>query len=78
MNNHPALGMDFEKSLREDRDGGFLQDLQRSLAAFSSAIERHISTGLTSEEFSRWKGLQTAVETASVVSEKLREDFLDV
>lgn len=77
MNNHPVLEMDFEKSLKEDRDGSFLHELQRSLTAYCFAIEQHISTGLSSEEFARWKNLKTAVETATGVSEKLREDFQD-
>ncbi len=77
MNSYSALEMDLEKSLKEDRDGVFLQALQKSLADYAYAIERHISIGHSSEEFARWKNLQAAVESASVVSDKLRKILLD-
>ena len=77
MNNHPAFEKDLEKTLAEDQDGSFLHELQRSLASYGAAIEGHMSAGLSSEEFTRWKNLQRAVEAASEVSRKIREELLD-
>jgi hypothetical protein len=77
MSNHDVLEMEFEQNLKDDVNGRFLQELQKSLFEYAFAIERHISTGLSSEEFARWKNLQAAVETASVVSGNLHNNFQD-
>ena len=72
MSDHPALESELEKSLRNDAEGIFVADLQRSLGDFVAAVERHTRDGMSQEHFQQWRGLQKAAEAACDVAEEVR------
>jgi hypothetical protein len=70
---HPALEADLEKALREDTDGSYLEELQRSLRAYIAAVEIHMRGGLEAEQYVQWRDLQKATEAASLAAEEVRQ-----
>lgn len=72
MSDYPALESELEKSLRDDVEGAFVKDLQRSLGDFVAAVERHTRDGMTQEHYQQWRGLQKAAEAACDVAEEVR------
>ncbi|MDB5104439.1 MAG: hypothetical protein JWP91_2128 [Fibrobacteres bacterium] len=72
MNDHPALETELEKSLRDDHDGAFLRDFQRSLRDFVAAVERHTRDGLSMEHYLQWRDLQKSAEAAGELAEEIR------
>ena len=72
MSDYPALESELEKSLRDDVEGAFIKDLQRSLGDFVAAVERHARDGMSQEHYQQWRGLQKAAEAAGDVAEEVR------
>jgi hypothetical protein len=73
MNEHLALEAELEKALREDTDGSFLKELQRSLREFSEAVDIHLRDGLSAERYRQWGDLQRAAGTAAQVAEEVHQ-----
>lgn len=76
MNTYPALDVELEKSLKEDHDGAFLRDFQRTLRDFHEAVDAHIRDGVDKELFAKWRDLQNAAGVAGEVAVKLRNHLL--
>ena len=72
MNAYPALETELEKSLRDDKDGTFLKEFQRSLRDFVAAVELHTRDGLSMEHFLQWRELQKSAEAAGELAEEIR------
>ena len=72
MNRYPALESELEKALRDDRDGTWTKELQRSLRDFAAAVDVHTRDGLTLEHYKQWRGLQKAAEAAVEAMEEVR------
>jgi hypothetical protein len=77
MNKYPALETELEKSLREDKDGTFVKEFQRSMREFVAAVEHHTRDGLSMEHFLQWRGLQKSAESAGEVAEEVYLRFHD-
>jgi hypothetical protein len=72
MIKYPALEAELEKSLRDDNEGAFLREFQRSMKDFVAAVEHHTRDGLSMEHFLQWRGLQKSAETAAEAAEEVR------
>ena len=71
MNTYPAFEAELEKALRDDKDGTFVKDLQRSLGDFVAAVEFHTRDGVTQDQYRQWQDLKKAAEKASEAAEEV-------
>lgn len=70
---HPALDAELETTLRQDTNGIFLEDMQRSLRAFIAAVEFHTRSGLDAQQYVQWRDLQKAAEAAALAVEEVHQ-----
>lgn len=70
---YPVFEAELEKSLREDSEGKFLHEVQRSLREYIAAVEIHMRSGLDATHYVQWRDLQKAAETASQAAEEVHQ-----